>query len=377
LPAKILLLSGYDAASHRHWRELLKEKLAHFEWTQLALPGRNFSWRMRGSSLSFAFGHQEELEQKYDLLLVTSMVDLAGLRGFVPALAQVPTLIYFHENQFVYPVSKQQPNLVNAQLTSIYSALCADRIVFNSRYNQQSFLSGAESLLKRLPDQVPAGLVLQLAQKSSVLPVPIRAVSALEREQQKVVNNKPRPAIVWNHRWEYDKQPEVFFTALSQLKKAGVDFSLSVVGESFRNSPACFAEAERDFKDHIDDFGYQSAERYRAILTNSDIAVSSALHDFQGLSLQEAISAGSLPVAPDRVAYPEYVPERYRYAVSDDPVVEADNLYRKLHQIINESAIPKRGSIEVNAYCQQQLVPRYDQLFKQMIAQHDRKVHRT
>ena len=54
------------------------------DWTVLSLPARYFSWRIRGNSLSWAFGERERLQQPYDLIIATSMVDLTSLRGFVP-----------------------------------------------------------------------------------------------------------------------------------------------------------------------------------------------------------------------------------------------------------------------------------------------------
>ncbi len=162
---RILLLSGYDAASHRYWRNTLVKGIRGFDWTEIALPDRHFSWRVRGNSLSFAFQHKEVLSRDYDCLIATSMVDLASLRGFVPPLANIPNLLYFHENQFDYPVkpfcgSKAvvQKN-TSAQLTSIYALLCADEILFNSKYNQQSFFSGAQKLLNKLPDGIPKHLL--------------------------------------------------------------------------------------------------------------------------------------------------------------------------------------------------------------------------
>ena len=97
---RILLLSGYDAASHRLWHENLARMMPEHEWTPLALAPRNFSWRLRGNALSFAFGERETLSRPYDLMIATSMVDLSTLRGFMPALAAIPTLLYFHENQY-------------------------------------------------------------------------------------------------------------------------------------------------------------------------------------------------------------------------------------------------------------------------------------
>ncbi|MDC0414664.1 DUF3524 domain-containing protein, partial [Gammaproteobacteria bacterium] len=105
---KILLLSAYDAMSHTIWRRRLAAMFPEHEWTQLALPPRHFNWRIRGNSLQWALNEQDALTQDYDLLIATSMVDLASLRGFVPSLSKIPTLLYFHENQFVYPEGNTQ-----------------------------------------------------------------------------------------------------------------------------------------------------------------------------------------------------------------------------------------------------------------------------
>ena len=105
------------------------------------------------------------------------MVDLASLRGFVPSLANFPTLVYCHENQFAYPDNPDQPgrnqfNNLDAVMVSLYTALCADRLVFNSAYNRQTFLTGVSRLLRTLPDYVPPGIDERLA-GSSVMPVPV------------------------------------------------------------------------------------------------------------------------------------------------------------------------------------------------------------
>ena len=74
---KILLLSAYDAASHRHWSEMLMQHFKQDQWTVLQLPARYFSWRVRGNSLSWAFSERDVLSQGYDLVIATSMVDLS------------------------------------------------------------------------------------------------------------------------------------------------------------------------------------------------------------------------------------------------------------------------------------------------------------
>jgi len=362
LKKKILLLSGYDAASHKYWRGLLAQHLNDFDWTQLALPDRHFYWRVRGNSMGFAFNHTDVLSQNYDLLIVTSMVDLSSLRGFCPSLANIPTIVYFHENQFAYPVSDAKQNLINVQLTSIYSALCADKVIFNSEYNKTTFLVGCSALLKRLPDEVPSGLSEQIETKSEVLAVPIHSDVTAYASNTKLDNAIPH--ILWNHRWEYDKQPEVFFNALSKLKKTGFEFKLHILGQSFRNQPDCFEQAKLEFEDEIINYGYQTREQYLKIVAGSDIVISSTLHDFQGLSLQEAISLDCIPIAPDRVAYPEYIPKQYLYAVSDDIDVESENLFVKLKDVINS-----KGFIAPNLeqYSTKQLIPKYLKSFKQLL----------
>ena len=159
---KILLLSAYHAQSHQQWCDGLRKQLPQHDWTVLSLPPRHFAWRVRGNSLSWAFSHTQQLESQYDLLIATSLVDLSALRGFVPSLTQLPCLVYFHENQFEYPQSGQQTAALEPQIVNLYSALCADRVVFNSAWNRDSFLAGVTTLLEKLPDHVPPGLPQRL-----------------------------------------------------------------------------------------------------------------------------------------------------------------------------------------------------------------------
>ena len=97
---RILLLSAYHAASHDYWLQGLLNALPEYRWTVLTLPARHFNWRIRGNPLSWVAQESETLTRDYDLLLATSTVDVATLKGLVPSLAACPTAVYFHENQF-------------------------------------------------------------------------------------------------------------------------------------------------------------------------------------------------------------------------------------------------------------------------------------
>ena len=178
---KILLLSAYDAASHRVWREGLVRHLAEHDWTVLTLPPRFFAWRSRGNPLSWVFGESEILENKYDLIVATSMTNLAALKGIAPNMAVVPTLVYFHENQFAYPEQRERKEYQNYKLTNLYTALAADRVLFNSRYNMDTFLDGAAGLLSVMPDHVPKGIVKAVQDRSEVLSVPLEETFQIGR----------------------------------------------------------------------------------------------------------------------------------------------------------------------------------------------------
>jgi len=328
---KILLLSAYDAQSHRYWRTGLVEQFPEHDWTTLTLPARHFSWRLRGNSLTWAYSEREVLERHYDLVVATSMTDLSALKGLVPNLARIPSVVYFHENQFAYPESGKAFQSVEPKMLNIYTALAADRVVFNSDYNRTTFLAGCRYLLKKLPDHVPDGLPELIEHKTSVIPVPL-INDAFHQQGQK---EKPLN-IVWNHRWEYDKGPNELLRAIRRLGEKTKAFKLHVVGQQFRQAPEHFERLREEFSAQIGAWGYvESEEKYRAILRRSDVVLSTALHDFQGISVLEAVASGCLPLVPKRLAYPELFDEKYCYEQTGD---EAQNLADKLDRYVQLKA---------------------------------------
>ncbi|MHC4106221.1 MAG: glycosyltransferase, partial [Planctomycetota bacterium] len=110
----------------------------------------------------------------------------------------------------------------------------------------------------------------------------------------------------WAARWEHDKNPEDFFEALEILKARGIDFRISVIGEQFREVSEVFGWAKQHFAEHIDRWGYQENQaEYERALKEADVFVSTANHEYFGISAIEAGLAGAYPVLPKRLAYPE------------------------------------------------------------------------
>lgn len=322
---RVLLLSAYDGPSHRYWREQLVQ-LDGFDWTVLTLPPRYFSWRIRGNALSFAYTQNEVLAQKYDLVVVTSMVDIATLRGLVPSLATTPTLWYCHENQFAYPQTEHAHASIEPQMVLLYGALACDRLAFNSAYNRDTFLQGVDALLRKMPDAVPPNIADVLAKKSVLLPVPLQDSAFFTRTQPKTADDPLW--MVWNHRWEHDKGPQRLLALVRELKRdaAQVPLAWSIVGPQFRKRPSEFVEIEKAIRGQpkwqLKHFGFCDDDAYRDLLRAADIALSTALHDFQGLAVLEAVAAGCTPCVPDRLAYREFVGIEYRYNVHKDMEVE-------------------------------------------------------
>lgn len=329
---KVLLLSAYDAASHTYWRKSLVAQFPDYDWTVLTLPPRYFAWRLRGNSLSWAFGEREVLEQDYDLVFATSMTDLSALRGFVPKLATTPTLVYFHENQFAYPESGKEYGSLEPKILNIYTALAADKILFNSHYNRDSFLQGVAKLLKKMPDQVPPGMVEHLTQHSQVLPVPLmdqlyhigddQADSQDSRNSQPIDIAWSGPAtqsdnairIVWSARWEFDKGPDRLLAIMRELESRSVNYRMAIMGERFRKIPQEFNTIKQEFGHRLDQFGFaETRDKYLAWLSAGDIVLSTATHEFQGVAVLEAVVKGCIPVLPDREVYPELFGADYIY----------------------------------------------------------------
>ncbi|VAW65171.1 Glycosyltransferase-like 1 [hydrothermal vent metagenome] len=311
----IWLLSAYRSASHASWASWLIKTFDEFNWQVLELSGRHFRWRIRGNPLSWI---DKLPEEKPRLILATSMVDLATLKGLHPQLANIPCLYYFHENQFAYPTSKKQHDSVDPQMVQLYGALAADKIFFNSAYNRDSFLNGVDCLLEKLPDEVPDNITNKLKEKTKLLPVPITKIEFVEKKNPKL--------ILWNHRWEYDKAPEVFVQALIKLNDMSIDFQLALLGERAANKPTALLEIEKKFADKIIVNKKVSKQEYRKYLSLSPIVVSTAIHEFQGLAILEAVSAGAVPVVPNDLCYTEQYPTEFRYEANNSEAL-AEKLF--------------------------------------------------
>ena len=305
----VLIIEPYYGDSHKRLIEGMQKYLS-FEFDVITMPPRKWKWRMRGAALHIA----ELLKnaEPVDTLFCSSFLNLTDLIALAPPwVREARKIVYFHENQLVYPSRLYKEWDFHFGLTNITTALAADLVIFNSNYNKNTFLQEIPTLLQKFPDYRPEGVSERIAEKSSVLPPPL---DPEEFENFPEMQRSGPARIVWNHRWEFDKDPDTFFYALFALQEQNIEFELVVLGEKFKDYPPIFDEAQERLKEHIVQFGYaESRQEYLDALTQCDIVISTAQHEFFGISVMEAVRAGCVPLLPNRLVYPELFGEQYLY----------------------------------------------------------------
>jgi len=328
----ILIVEPYYTGSHAAWAEGYKKNSRH-DVQILSMPGRYWKWRMHGGAVTLAKAFLARGSAP-ELILATDMLDLTTFCALTRPLSNgVPTAIYFHENQITYPWAEDDRDRAKGRdghyaFINFASALTADRVFFNSSFHKDSFLQALERYLKAFPDFNVSSSIEEIEKKSAVLYVGMdfrsldTAAAAADESTVKTTDETP-PLILWNHRWEHDKNPEDFFRALYILMEKGLDFEVAILGENFQKSPAVFDEAHERLGKRILHFGFvKDYAQYARWLKRADIVPVTSRHDFFGCSVVEAIYCGAFPILPRRLAYPEHLGENSKKGAETCPEYE-------------------------------------------------------
>lgn len=310
----IFLLEPYFSGSHQAWADGYARHSSHNVHV-LTLPGRFWKWRMFGSAVTLVEQARQAAAEhgSPNVVLASDMLDLASFLGHASTVIGSPkTVLYMHENQLTYPLSPTARDDLAYAFMNWSSMLRADEVWFNSQFHLDAVFSALPKFLRHFPDHRHVRLVEGVHDKSIVMPVGVGLDWIGETEK-----NSP-PLIVWNQRWEYDKDPERLFRALYRLADSGADFRLALCGENFRNVPVEFEEARHRLASQLVHYGFAAREEYEALLRDASVVVSTAKHEFFGIAAVEAMAAGAVPVFPDKLSYPSLVPQE----------VHAETLYR-------------------------------------------------
>lgn len=300
---RMLALEPYYGGSHRAFLDGWIARSSH-EWTLLTLPATKWKWRMRHAAITFSdqVREMQPVTESWDCIFCSDMLNLADFRGLAPTgVAALPAVAYFHENQLTYPVLQESERDYHFVFSNMVSALSATAVWFNSAFHRDSFLDELGKFLRRMPDHHLLSAVEKIRGKTGVYSP---CIDGFPPRAERL----PGPMrILWAARWEPDKAPERFFRALEELEGMGTDFQVSVIGGCEGRMPLpVFAQARERFAGHILRWGYQeSREDYEAALREADVVVSTADHEFFGIGVVEAASAGAFPLLPRRLAYPE------------------------------------------------------------------------
>jgi len=352
-----LFLEPFFGGSHR---EFAKGLIAHSQHRidLVTLPARFWKWRMRGAALYFV--NQIPSLEKYAGLITTDLMSLSDYKALSKGLWP-PALVYFHENQLTYPLAPGEHMDYQFGFTDITTALAADRVLFNSRTQCGAFFSRLSGFLKMMPEYRPKWVVDQIRSKSDVLYPGCRfraqEVSAADSRRELP------PLIIWNHRWEFDKNPDEFFHALDAVLENGTEFRLALLGETSQTIPKAFIGAQGRYGDRIVHYGYvESREEYIKWLRRGSIVISTAQQENFGISVVEAIRYGCVPLLPARLVYPEIIPHAFHSRV----------LYKDTHELVEKlieliiqysgfQALRRKLSAAMGKFAWENLIDRYDE----------------
>lgn len=321
---RVLFLEPFFGGSHKDFALGFKAHSRH-DVDLLTLPARFWKWRMRGAALAFLTKVADVAS--YDAVFATDMMDLTDFIGLAGKRVP-PILMYFHENQLSYPLSPGEKRDFHLGFTNIVSAAAADQVMFNSQFHYRSFVRDATALIRKMPDYRPEELMDQIDKKTAVAYPGCRFETGEVGMDDKWTDP---PLIVWNHRWEHDKNPEAFFKAMEVLEENQVRFFLAILGENYEKSPPVFQSAQQRFKDKIKVFGFaESRSEYVSWLKRGAVVISCANQENFGISVVEAVRYGCLPLLPDRLSYPELIPHQYQstaiYHAHEDLVKKLNSL---------------------------------------------------
>ena len=359
---RIALIEAFFTGSHKRWAEELQSFSSH-KIDIYSLKGNYWKWRMHGGAITLS-KQLSEKEQQYDLILATDMMDVALFKSLISAKHNdTPIVLYFHENQLCYPWSETDRDVQKNRdshyaFINFSSALVADRIFFNSQFHKDAFLGALPNFLKGFPDYNEIDSIEKIEEKAEVLHL---GMDLQKFDKYKTEQNK-KPLILWNHRWEYDKNPTDFFKALYKMQEKNLNFEVVVLGENFRQIPEEFEIAKEKLKDKIVFMGFaQSFEDYASWLWKAHILPVTSNQDFFGGSVVEAIYCNCFPILPKRLAYPEHLPNQAKY------------FYKSIEQLTDklENAILNFNNLEnldatVKKYDWKIIIKEYDKKLEQI-----------
>ena len=360
---RILFLEPFYGGSHREFADGLREHSRH-RIDLVSLPARLWKWRLRAAGLTLA--QRVPQPQRYDLVVAAGLLDLAQVRAVWGARTP-PLLLYLHESQVSYPVPGGGSATAELLWRDVTNVCAADHLVFNSEFHRAAFRARLPEVIARLPDaearpEVPAE---RLERRSSVLYPGCRFGRGCPPGPPSVpppARTAGPPVVIWNHRWEFDKDPHAFVAALEEVARRGVPFGVALLGERLIPEPEALARARAALAGHVVCDGFPDRPEYLRQLARGSIVVSTALQENFGIAVMEAIHAGCVPLLPRRLVYPELIPaELHDRCLYENAAGLVERLIRELQAPPSDRA---RWRQVAARYAWPRMIDAYDDLFE-------------
>ncbi|MEM9666530.1 MAG: DUF3524 domain-containing protein [Bacteroidota bacterium] len=376
----ILALEPWFGGSHRNFLEDLMRHSTH-RFEAVTMSARFWKWRMQGGSVTLARKALQLADDGFapDLLFASSLVNVPAFLALTRGrFAHVPVVVYFHENQLTYPLAEGRERDYTYAYINYLSCLAADQVVFNSAFHFEEFLEALPVLLRAFPDYTHLNTVQEIRAKSHVLHLGMNLQGhdrfGADYDAHPWGPGMPPPIVLWNQRWEYDKDPEAFFRMMNRLDDVGCRFRLILAGERFEEQPYEFEKAFERYAERILHYGYaEDFEEYSRLLHRADLVVSTALHEFFGIAIMEAIYCGCHPILPHRLSYPELIPETLHRPLLHAPTLyeDEDHLFHIMKAVLGgeERPLPVNTLRDIPQHLDWRThIQAYDALFEEMSA---------
>ena len=357
---RILLVEPWLTGSHEAWAEGYASRSAH-DVHLVTHEGAYWRWRLRGGAVTLAERAAAIVAEQGppDVVLASSMLDVPAFCGHARSwLGSTPVALYLHETQPARSALTGEPLDDDIAYRNWTSMVAADHVFVNSAFHRGALFGALPELLERPPDHRHDHLLDAVRARTSLLPVGVD-VTALRSGAAEAEDGPP--IILWSHRWDHDKGPELFFRALRRLDHEGMPFRVALAGANTRVDPKEFIEAEERFGKRLVHAGHLPRDEYVDLLRRSSVVVSTALHEFFGVAMVEAMAAGAVPLLPNSLSYPEVVPERFHEAAL---YLAYGDMLRRLRAVLEDLPAAREAvsglAESMDRFDWVQLAPAYD-----------------
>ncbi|MEO1598834.1 MAG: DUF3524 domain-containing protein [Planctomycetota bacterium] len=241
---------------------------------------------------------------------------------------RLPTVLYMHENQVEYPDNPSRgrdERDVHFALTNLNSIFAADLVLWNSRWNLESFLNGILKVVEPCRGIPFDDLEACVRARSNVAWCPVEVPKPVYPSPIEAADS---PLVVWPHRHEHDKGPDLLLDLARSHRGNSIRWAL--LGERFDQVPEGIKRFREEFAHSIVFDGCPSRNIYESILGSADWVCSTARHEFFGLAVVESMFAGCMPWVPSGLSYRELLPAAARglspATPPDDPAMVTEQI---------------------------------------------------